>query len=199
MAALTYTNDGTKIFVAAEDPATGFQVVLSAAVSDLITWTAVYEPGAGDSINLQTTASNPDLLFFYGNFGTDIGVVKHAITAGTNTDISPTTIGAHQIQIFASNPTPLYDGSIELICREEVDHDVVYSDDTGATWTSWDATGAGGGSAMKAIWRGTYYPHAYIIGSGGSLYLSPNQGVSTLDITDTIACFDICDIQYSGT
>jgi hypothetical protein len=164
-----------------------------------LSWAAAYSPAAGSAANITATASDPDTLFFYGNFGADVGVIKHTISTVTNTDISPASLSTNEINVLESNPTPLYDGSIELICHVDTAQDLFYSNDTGATWTAWDSATTINATALEVIWRGTYYPHAYLLGGGAAVYLSPNEGADSGDVTDTISVTDICSIQFIGT
>lgn len=204
MAAITYSNDGTNIFLAAEVAATGDQVVLKGLVSDLDIWTEAYSPVDGSAGNVKASTNDPDTMFFYGNFGTDVVIIKHAIAAGTNTDVSPASVGAREINSLDGNPTPLYDGSIELICHIDTAADIVYSDDTGVTWSTLTGSSAlTSANDIEVIWRGTYYPHAYIVAGfvfvGPAIYLSPNAGANQIDVIDTITTTNICSIEYSGT
>lgn len=202
MAAITYSNDGLKIFIATEDVPSGYQFILSADTSDLTDWTPVYTPGGGSASNVTATASDPDILFFYGNFGTDVGIIKHTISTGANTDISPASVGSKTINVIESNPTPLPDGSIELVCHIDTAQDLVYSDDTGTTWTAWDSATGATGTALDVFWRGTYFIHGYLLGgeaTGGKVYVSPNEGANSADVTDTITATDICSVEFVGT
>lgn len=88
MASMCTNADGNYIFMALED-GSGFQIIAKASRSDLMTWEAVYSPGAGTAANVLPVPSNPDLMLFYGNFGSGVQVVKHTISTITNTNISP--------------------------------------------------------------------------------------------------------------
>ena len=82
MAAIITSADGNNIFIAAED-GSGNPVILSAARSDLSTWSATYDPGAGTAANVASS-TNLDVVFFYGNFGTDVTVIKYTISTSFN-------------------------------------------------------------------------------------------------------------------
>lgn len=203
MAAITYSPDGTNIFIAAEDSSTGFQVVLKAAVTDFTTWTAVYSPGAGSAANVMASPTNSDIIYFYGNFDTDVVILEHTISTGAEVDISPASLGAKEVNVLAVNPTALYDGSIEIVAHVNTDSDVIYSDDSGATWTTWDATsGMLPATALEVVWGGNYFPHGYIIAGNfigtANVVVSPNEGASNSAIPG-ITATDFIGIQFTGT
>jgi hypothetical protein len=182
MAAIATNADGNTLFLALED-GSGNPVIVSAARSDLTTWTAVYEPGAGSAANLVAVPSDADAMLFYGNFGTDVTVIKHTISTGTNTDISPSSLGAKEVNTLAVNPS----NADEIVIGIDTDQDLEYTDDGGTTWTEWDNALGGDATALWVLWSGAYFPHRYFVGLDNATTLdilySPNEGASDTDVS----------------
>lgn len=180
MSAISTNADGSYIFTALED-ASGNQVIARAARSDLSTWTAVYEPGAGSAYGTAPVLSDPDLMLFYGNFGTDVTVILHTISTGTNTDISPAGLGAKVVNTCAVNPA----NASEIVITVDTDQDMLYTDDQGSNWSTWDAALGFDATALAMLWSGAYWPHrVFVAGNNGTdidLLYSPNEMAQSAD------------------
>ena len=87
MSKLEASQDGGFLFAALEDNVTGNQLIfkIDRPTSTTPNTVTAYEPGDGSAGNVAPTG-DPNRMVFHGNFGTDVGVVDHAIVAGTNTD-----------------------------------------------------------------------------------------------------------------
>jgi len=118
MAAIATTSDGEYVYLALDDTATGFPVVFRCTRADLATFTSVYAPGAGTACNLIPDPNNNDRMLFYGNFGTNVGIIRHVVSTAAETDISPGSLGSNVVNAlavtdtdtFIANPNILIDG-----------------------------------------------------------------------------------------
>ncbi len=124
-----------------------------------MTLSIIYAPGAGTSINIVETG-DPDRMVFFGNFGTDVGVVDHAITAATNTDITMTTIGAELIQPLQVDP----DNIQHIIAINRNDQDAFETEDTGSNWAAINAALGQSVDAMDLAFFGSYFPFGGLFG-----------------------------------
>lgn len=197
MPAIATSADGAYIFLALED-SSGNQVIARAARTDLSTWTAAYEPGGGSAANVAMIPSNPDKMFFYGNFGTDVVIIMHTISTNDNSDISPSSLGAKVVNTLAVNPSD----ENELMCTVDTDQDLLYSTDQGSNWSTLDATLGFDGTALEALWSGSYWLHRYFVagqvaGPAGQLRYSPNQGSSDADVTGAMSVTDIVNVEVT--
>lgn len=179
MAAMCTNLDGNYVFVALEDVDTGFPVIVKASRLDLSTWSIIYNPGAGSAANIWPCRSNPDLMFFYGNFGSGIQVIRHTISTITNTNISPSGLTTKVVNTLEDNPS----NASEIVITVNTDQDLKYTLDGGATWSNWDAALGFNATALKVMWSGAYSEHRYFVagqvGVGNlDLLYSPNEGVS---------------------
>jgi len=196
MAAIITSADGDYIFVAAENG--GDQVVLKAARTALATWAEVYAPGAGSATNLAAS-TDPDIVFFYGNFGANVTVIKHTISGPTNTDKSPAGLGAKVINCLAVNPSNID----QLLATVNTDQDLKYSSDGGANWSNYDAALGFDATALCAMWGGRYEPNRYFVaGDAGAtldLLYSPNAGASDSDVSGATlgAETNICSVEVT--
>jgi len=196
MAAITTSIDGDYIFIAAENG--GNQIVLKAARTDLTTWTVIYSPGAGTANNVLQSP-DPDIVYFYGHFGTDIQVIKHTISGPTNTNISPTTLAAKVVNTMAVNPSDIN----ELLVSVNTDQDLKYSSDGGTTWTDYDTALGFDATALWGLWSGQYAPNRYFVaGDAGAtldLLYSPNAGSSDTDVSGAAlgAETNICNVEVA--
>ncbi len=182
MAAIVTDASGDNIFLALED-SSGNQLVAKAARSDLSTFTIVYEPGAGSACNVAMVPSEPDSIYFYGNFGTDVTVLKHTVSTGAESDISPASLGAKEVNTLAVNPSD----ADELVIGVDTDEDLKYSDDGGSSWSDWDATLGFDATALAVLWSGAYMQHRYFVAGDNATTLdilySPNQGNNDTDVS----------------
>jgi len=197
MPALATSADGAYVFMALED-ASGNQVIVKAARTDLSTWSAAYQPGAGSAANVAQVAGNPDKMLFYGNFGTDVTVVMHTISTATNTDISPASLGAKVVNTAAVNPSD----EDEIVISIDTDQDLKHTSDGGTTWTAWDATLGFDATALFALWSGAYFLHRYFVagqvaGPAGELRYSPNEGSSDADKTGAMSVTDVSGVEVT--
>lgn len=198
MAAICTTSDGAYIFLALEDSGTGNQVITKVARTDLSSWTAAYEPGGGSAANVAASG-NPDRVYFYGNFGSGIQVVKHTVSTGANANVSPTGLTTKVVNCLAVNPSD----ADELIITVNTDQDVMHSTDAGANWETWDATLAFDATALFALWSGAYELHRYFVAGdvAGTIQLkySPNEGSSDADQAGAAlgAVANVCGVETS--
>lgn len=195
MPAMATNADGNYIFLALED-ASGNQIIIRAARSDLTTWTRVYEPGTGSAANVAMVPGDPDLMLFYGNFGTDVVVILHAISTGTNSDISPVGLGAKVVNALAVNPGD----ANEIVIAVGTDQDLKYTSDQGSNWSDWDATLGFDATGLQVLWSGDYWPHRYFVagqmaGPSAQLRYSPNEGGNDTDATGAMSVTNIAGVE----
>jgi len=179
MPALKTNSDGTSIFVALED-SSGNQLIAKALRSDLSTWTEAYALNAGSASNVESDSSDINSMFFYGNFNTDLTVLKFDISAGTVADISPASLGAKIVNTLSVNPG----NGQEISLTVDTDEDLKNTVDGGSNYTDYDATLGFDATAIWMLWSGQYFDHRYFIGGEvgvGNLDLlySPNAGASS--------------------
>jgi hypothetical protein len=176
MSLLETSQDGVFLFVALEDDATGNQLLfrITRPTSTTPTTVTAYEPGAGSSGNVASTG-DPNRMIFHGNFGTDVGVVDHAIVAGTNTDISPTSIGAELIQPLEVDPSDIQ----HIVAINRNNQDALETEDTGANWATLNAALGLTVDAMALVFLGAYFPFGGFLGGNDgvdeNLSYSPNE------------------------
>jgi len=182
MAAIATSADGDYIFLALEDSG-GFPAFLQAARSDLATFSEVYAPGAGSAANVTPSPSNPDIVLFHGNFGTDLTVSTYTISTDTVADISPSSLGAKVANNLAINPS----GGSEAVITVDTDQDITHTTDGGTTWTAWDAALGFNATALWVLWSGVYYPHRYFVAGDNlttlDILYSPNEGAGSTDVS----------------
>lgn len=176
MSALETSQDGAFVFVALEDDATGNQIIfkITRPTSTTPTTVAAYEPGGGSAGNVAPTG-DPDRMIFHGNFGTDVGVVDHAIEAAINTDISPTSIGAELIQPLKVDPNDIK----HIVAINRNDQDALETEDGGANWATLNAALGVTVDAMGLVFLGAYFPFGGFIGGNDgvdeNLSYTPNE------------------------
>ncbi len=182
MSLLQASQDGGFVFVALEDDATGNQLIFKVTRPTSTTPTTVtaYEPGGGSAGNVAPTG-DPDRMVFHGNFGTDVGVADHAIAAATNTDISPTSIGAELIQPLKVDLSDIQ----HIVAINRNDQDALETEDTGANWAVLNAALGVTVDAMGLVFLGAYFPFGGFIGGNDgvdeNLSYSPNEFSSLRD------------------
>jgi hypothetical protein len=184
MSMLEVSQDGAFVFVALQDNATGDQLIfkITRPTSTTPTTVTAYEPAGGSAGNVAPTG-DPDRMIFHGNFGTDIGVVDHAIAAGTNTDISPTSIGVELIQPLKVDPNDIQ----HIVAINRNDQDALETEDTGANWTAINATLGQNVDAMDLLFFGAYFPFGGFFGGNDgvdeNLEYTPNEFVNLREDT----------------
>ena len=180
MAAIATSADGAYIFMALEN-SSGQPVIVKCSRDDLATFTAAYDPGAGTSGNVASVPGNPDLMLFYGNFGTDVTVILYTISTDTPADISPASLGAKVVNTLAVNPS----NAEEIMITVDTDQDFLFTQDQGQTWETLSATLGFDATALHVRWPGGYEENiAYIGGTpaASQLLFTPNEGAEFDDI-----------------
>lgn len=176
MSILEVSQDGTRVFIALQDDATGFQEIfkITRPTSTTPTTAKVYAPGAGTAGNVAQTG-DPDRMIFHGNFGTDVGIIDHAIVAVTNDDISPTSIGAELIQPLKVD----LDDINHIVAINRNDQDALETDNLGVSYATLNATLGQSVDAMDLVFFGTYFPFGGFYGGNDgadeNLQYTPNE------------------------
>lgn len=176
MSVLEVSQDGAFVFVALEDNDTGNQLVfkITRPTSTTPTTVLVYEPGGGSAANVAPTG-DPDRMIFHGNFGTDVGVIDHAIAAVSNTDITPTSIGTDVIQPLQADENDVQ----HIIAINQTDQDALETEDTGSNWSTLNATLGQTVAAMALAFFGDYFPFGGFFGGDDgadeNLEYTPNE------------------------
>jgi hypothetical protein len=182
MAAIAVSADGENIYLALED-GSGFPVIAKTTRDDLSTFTAVYAPGAGTAANVAGVPSDADLMYFYGNFGSGAQVLKHVVSTGAETNISPTGLTTKVVNTLEVDPS---DANIMQI-TVNTDQDLLASYDQGATWITLNAAVGFDVTAQRVFWAGDYdYDRAWLGGAAAGAAearYSPNEGSYLSDVT----------------
>ncbi len=181
MPAIATDASGDNIFLALED-GSGNQLVVKISRA-LSSQTTVYSPGGGSACNVATVPSEPDSMYFYGNFGTDVTILKHTVSTGAETDISPASLGAKEVNTLVVNPSD----ADEFVIGVDTDEDLEYTSDGGTSYTEWDATLGFDATALAVLFSGAYMPHRYFVAGDNTTTLdilySPNEGSSDSDVS----------------
>lgn len=176
MAAITTTQDGEYIYLALDDVATGFPVILRCARSSLAVFTSQYAPGAGAAANLTPDLSNPDRVLFYGNFGTNVTVLSHVPSTGAETDISPPGLGAQVVNCLAIDPN----NPDEIWVTVDTANDLLRTLDGGSNWDTLTNALGFSATAMAINWGSEVEYHiGFVAGDNGAdldLLYTPNEG-----------------------
>ena len=176
MSILEVSQDGAFVFIALENNATGDQLIfkITRPTSTTPTTVTAYEPGAGSAGNVAQTG-DPDRMIWHGNFGTDVGVVDHAITAATNTDISPSSIGAELIQPLQVDLSDIN----HIVAINRNDQDALETDNLGGSYATLNTTLGQSVDAMALALFGAYFPFGGFFGgndgSDENLEYTPNE------------------------
>lgn len=197
MPAITTTADGAYIYLALEQ--SGYPVIVRCTRDDPSTFESVYAPGAGTAGNVATVSGNPDLMLFYGNFGSGVQVVSHVPSTGAETNISPTGLTTQVVNALAVNPS---DAS-EIIVSVNTDQDLLQTVDGGSNWITQNAAVAFDPTALAVLWQSADEYHVLYtagqISSAAELRYSPNTGNTLLDATgaalgaaDQVAGLEAC-------
>lgn len=181
MSGIAVSSDGEYIFLALEEPVSGNQVVVKAARADLSAWFNAYAPAGGSAGNVAATG-DPDVIMFFGNFGSGIQVVKHTISTVTNDNISPTGLTTKVANCLAVNPSNVDEVAITV----DTDQVVKYTPDGGTNWGDWAITLGFDPTALYTLWSGQYEAHRFFVagntGAAVELLYSPNEGVTSDDL-----------------
>lgn len=182
MPAIVTTADGAYIYLALEN-GSGQPVIARCAREDLSTFEAAYAPAAGTAGNVQSVPSDPDLIYFYGNFGTDVTVLAHVPSSGAETDISPAGLAAKVVNTLEVDPS---DAS-RIQITVDTDQDLLGTVDQGANWVALNAAVGFDVAGQRVFWAGDYdYDRAWLGGASGGtaeLRYTPNEGAYLADVT----------------
>lgn len=194
MSAITVSADGAYVLVALEDMSGGAVVGRAVRSADFATWTPAYR-APNEPANVKIVPSNPNSIFFHGNFDTDVLIILHSISAETNTDISPTSLGAKVCNTLESNPS----GGGEAWATIDTDQDLLRTQDAGTTWAALDAALGFDATALEVLWSGGYaLDRAFIAGKPASVELqyTPSEGADKEDQANAglAAVANICSI-----
>jgi len=179
MPALATTADGNYVYAALETTG-GTQIITRAARTDLSTWTAVYSPGGGTACNVVQMPSDEDLMVFYGNFGSGIGVIVHTVSTVTNTDKSPASLSTKVINTLTVNP----DNADEMWCTVDTDQDLLYTPNGGDDWITLNAALGFNATGLATIYLTNRPDRAYIGGNNGvtlDVLFTADSGATTTD------------------
>lgn len=199
MAAIAVSQDGEAIFLALED-GSGYPVVAKCSRDDLATFTSVYAPGAGTACNVLATP-DPDVMYFYGNFGSGVQVVKHVVSTGAETNISPSGLTTKVVNALAVNPGDVN----ELWATVNTDQDLLHTIDSGTTWETLNNALGVNPTALLVLSTGTGEPPViYVAGNDGAdtlLLYSANGGTSFSDVAgaNLAAVANIVGLEYAAT
>lgn len=176
--------DGESIFFALEEDVSGNQVILKATRPASPTVSIAYAPGAGSAGNVFATGDR-DTVIFGGNFATDVGVINHAVDAGTNTDISPSSIGADIISPIVIDPTD----ATHIVAINKTDEDALETTNGGTSWATLTATLGIQVVGLAVAFFGKFFPFGAIYGGNDgvdeNVRYTPNEFSSTRE--DTVA------------
>lgn len=171
------SQDGNFVFVALEDADTSKELVFKVTrpTDTSPTVAKVYEPSGGSNISIAQTG-DPDRMVFHGNFASNVGVIDHAIIAGTNTDITPSSpaIGTDWLFTLRVDPSDIN----HMVVNNADDETVFETTDGGSTWTEINSATGLTANAMDVIFQGAYFPFGAFIGgpdlSDENLSYTPN-------------------------
>ena len=184
----------TILFVALET-ATGNQLVKkfdigTGAVSD------AYTPGAGTSCNVLQHPTNEDVVYFYGQFGGNVNIIKHTISTVNNADISVNI--SNTINGVTVNPS----NDLEMYCYSDGNTTIYFTDDGGATWTVLNASGSLTTVAgLVTLWSAAGLANR-LFASGDDtanaiINYSPNGGLSGVKVRDGALASLISKMVYT--
>jgi len=177
--AIAVSADGDHIFLALEDTS-GLPVIITCERTNLGTFTAAYNSGAGSAANVSAAPGNPDLMLFYGNFGSGVQVVSHVISTVTNTNISPAGLTTKIVNCLVSNPSD----PNEFIITADTDQDLLHTADLGTSYATLYATLGFNATGLAVRWDDP--DRVYVAGYDGAdvdLLYSPNEGDYFTDVS----------------
>ena len=168
---------GEYIYLALQD-GLAQPVVIRTTTGDPATFETVYNPLSGTAVNVKAAAS--DYVFFYGDFGTDIKIIRHTVADLTNEDISPASLGAAVVNALDVNPT----NDNEIWCVVNTAQDLLRTINGGTAWTTKNSSLGLNATGLKVLWPNP--DKILIVGNTGSqtrLIYSSNQGTSFSDVS----------------
>lgn len=178
--AIDTDGDGDAIYVGLYDGGDPILIKAALPLAEDTVGDVVYNPGAGDSINIQTSKFVGGFLVASGHFGANVQVQQSEDAGVTLAQIDPGTWGVNRAQPIALDPND--EGHI-LVALDGVDDLMEYTG-AGTSWNTLDAALAFDVGAM-AIYD--LNPDEIFIGrdaAGADVVLySPNNGVDWEDIT----------------
>lgn len=199
MPAIVTSADGNTIFLALAD-GDGNQVIVKATRTDLSTWAAAYEPGGGTAANVAAVPGDPDQVIFHGHFGSGVQVVRHTISTGANSNISPVGLADKVVNVLAINPSD----PLEMWCVTNTDQDLLHTADGGASWETLNSALGFSATALAVLWSGAYEPDRGFIagavaGPAAQLLYTPNEGASSADLASVAlaAVANICSVEVA--
>jgi len=179
MSVLSSSIDSQFLFIALEDGSAN-QLIKRLQISTEM-FTTAFEPGAGSASNILQHPTDENFVYFYGQFGASVNVIKHTISSVTNTDISiPIT---NVINSLAVNPSD----DQQLYAYANSNQSLYFTLDGGANWTV--DNGAVGLSAVTQIitlWSTPPSPNR-LFASGDDtvnaiINYTPNGGISGINL-----------------
>jgi len=181
------------IFMALED-GSALPLIVKSTLADPGTFSTVYEPGAGTAANV-ITSGDPDIVYFYGNFGSGVQVIKHTISTLTNTNKSPAGLTTKVVNGMDVNP----DDANELWITVNTDQDLLKSTTGGTSWSSINAALGLNPTALKVIWPDSQ--KILVAGNDGTdtkLLYSTDGGVAFTNIVTVAGLTDSANIVALG-
>jgi hypothetical protein len=199
MASIAATADGAYVYMALENDSAQPVIVRAARpdnAGDVMTFEEAYAPAAGTAGNVCQVPGNPDLMLFYGNFGSGVQVVLHTVSTGAEANISPAGLTTKVVNAAAVDPN---DSDHIIICVN-TDQDLLETRDAGTAWTTLNSALGFDTTALAVFWQ-TFpeYDIIYAVGqvtAAALLKYSPNSGASLSDITGgTMSTPDVSSLE----
>lgn len=197
MAAICTDTSGEYIYMALEDSVTGNQIVVRVARAGIYSglFTTAYAPGAGSACNV--IPAGDDAMLFYGNFGTDVGVVLHTVSTGAEVDISPASLGSKIVNAAAVNPSNPY----EMMITVGTDQDVLYTADDGDNWTALEDALGFDATALAVLGTSLYETYrAFVAGHNGAnidILYTPNEFSSSTNVEGSLSTANIVALEVA--
>lgn len=169
---------GEYIYLALQD-GLGQPVVIRTTTGDPATFETVYNPLSGSAVNVKAAGG---YVFFYGDFGADVKIIRHTVADLTNTDISPASLGTAVVNALDVNP----DNAGEIWCVVNTAQDLLRTINGGTAWTTKNSSLGLNATGLKVLWPNP--DKILIVGNTGSqtrLIYSSNQGNSFSDVSSS--------------
>lgn len=172
MPSIAITPGNQYMYVALEDVATTNQVIVRALLTDLATWTEIFNI-AGTAINVKADTVDSDVMYFYGSFG----VRRHSVASDSEVDISP-AVGLFNTLVVQGD---------DIYTILDVGQDLYKSGDQGATWNIVNSATQIDGRGMFGLFSGQYELDRLFWGGtdtvNAKLFYTPNEGATLTDVT----------------